>query len=79
LGAKNDLFNSFSSVGNTERSILENITEIVNTSLPISKVSKYYREVEGTARIAVLGYVTFTNSAKDVSICGVMYGCMITI
>ena len=54
-------------VGNTERSILENISEIVNSSLPITKVAKYYQEVEGASRTVVLGYVEFTNSTKVVS------------
>ena len=54
-------------LGNTERTILENIEDIVNKSLPIDKVTSYYKEVKGASRDVVLGYVTFTNEVKNVS------------
>ena len=54
-------------LGNTERTILENIEDIVNKSLPIDKVTNYYKEVKGASRDVVLGYVTFTNEVKNVS------------
>lgn len=54
-------------LGNTERTILENIEDIVNKSLPIDKVTNYYKEVKGASRDVVLGYVTFTNDVKNVS------------
>ena len=53
--------------GNTERSILNNIADIVDKSLPMNKVSQYYQEVKGVARDAVLGYVAFLNDGKTVS------------
>ena len=55
-------------LGNTERTILENIEDIVNKSLLIDKVTNYYKEVKGASRDVVLGYVTFTNEVKNVSI-----------
>ena len=54
-------------LGNTERTILENIEDIVSKSLPIDKVTNYYKEVKGAPRDVVLGYVTFTNEGKNVS------------
>ena len=54
-------------LGNTELAILENIEDIVNKSLPIDKVTNYYKEVKGASRDVVLGYVTFTNEVKNVS------------
>ena len=54
-------------IGNTERSILENVTNIVDQSLPLEKVISYYKEVKGASRDVVLGYVTFTNAGKNVS------------
>ena len=47
-----------------ERRILDNIGDIVNKSLPINKVIDYYKEVKGASKDIVLGYVTFTDSAK---------------
>ena len=47
---------------------MDNIGDIVNKSLPINKVIDYYKEVKGASKDIVLGYVTFTNSAKKVSI-----------
>ena len=43
-----------------------NIGDIVNKSLPINKVIDYmyYKEVKGASKDIVLGYVTFTDSAK---------------
>ena len=47
---------------------MDNIGDIVNKSLPINKVIDYYKEVKGASKDIVLGYVTFTDSAKKVSI-----------
>ena len=41
-----------------------NIGDIVNKSLLINKVIDYYKEVKGASKDIVLGYVTFTDSAK---------------
>ena len=54
-------------LGNTERSILENIVDIVNQSLPLNKVISYYKDVKGASKDVVLGYVTFTSAGKNVS------------
>lgn len=54
-------------LGNTERSILENIADIIHQSLPLNKVISYYKEVKGASRDVVLGYVTFTNAGINVS------------
>ena len=59
--------NVISILGNTERTILENIEDIVNKSLSIDKVTNYYQEVKEASRDVVLGYVTFTNEVKNVS------------
>ncbi|XP_078380442.1 uncharacterized protein LOC144663391 isoform X2 [Oculina patagonica] len=50
--------------GSTERSILANIQDIINKTLPPNKVANYYKEVEGASRDVVLGFVTFTNQVK---------------
>lgn len=65
-------------LGSTERSILANIQDIVNKSLPPNKVINYYKEVEGASRDVVLGFVTFTNQVKNVSTVAIIVHPVIT-
>ena len=46
-------------LGSTEREILKNFERIVEKSLPLVKVTKYYQECSGVAREIILGFVTF--------------------
>lgn len=48
----------------TEREILKNFEEIVETSLPLKS---YYEECAGSAKQVVLNYVTFSEQRKLVS------------
>lgn len=48
----------------TEREILKNFEEIVETSLPLKS---YYEECAGSAKQVVLNYVTFFEQRKLVS------------
>lgn len=50
--------------GSTEREILKNFEEIVETSLPLKS---YYEECAGSAKQVVLNYVTFSEQRKLVS------------
>ena len=53
--------------GSTEREILKNFEEIVETSLPLEKLKAYYEECAGSAKQVVLSYVTFFEQRKSVS------------
>ena len=53
--------------GSTEREILKNFEEIVETSLPLEKLKAYYEECAGSAKQVVLNYVTFFEQRKLVS------------
>ena len=50
--------------GSTEREILKNFEEIVETSFPLKA---YYEECAGSAKQVVLNYVTFFEQRKLVS------------
>ncbi|KAK3755534.1 hypothetical protein QZH41_019903 [Actinostola sp. cb2023] len=54
--------------GNTERKILDNAERIVTESLPIPKVVEYFKETSAAANSIVLGYVSFVNDEKQVSL-----------
>lgn len=47
------------SLGSTERQILKNFETIVEKSLPVHKVAKYYQECSGSGKQVILNYVTF--------------------
>ena len=53
--------------GSTEREILKNFEEIVETSLPLEELKAYYEECAGSAKQVVLDYVTFFEQRKLVS------------
>lgn len=45
--------------GSTERTVLQNFEDVVERSLPLEKVTKYYMECPGAARNVILSYVAF--------------------
>lgn len=45
--------------GSTERTVLQNFEDVVERSLPLEKVTKYYTECPGAARNVILSYVAF--------------------
>ena len=49
--------------------MLKNFGNIVERSLPIDKVTKYYRQCPGTGKQVLLDYVTFFEERKMVSRC----------
>ena len=53
--------------GSFEREVLKNFDTIVERSLPLSKVTDYYKQCPGSGRQLVLGYVTFFEERKLVS------------
>lgn len=53
--------------GGTERQILKNIDNIVNTALPLDKVSGYYQDSEGGGWEEVMEYLVFFQQRKEVS------------
>lgn len=59
--------------GSTERDILKNFEAIVEKSLPIEKVQKYYAECPGSAKQVILNYVTFFEARKSVGTNKPMY------
>lgn len=53
-------------VGNTERQILSAIKEIVEESLPVSKMTAHYKDPE-TAKLCVLNKITFCEARQKVN------------
>lgn len=51
--------------GGTERQILKNIDNIVNTGLPLDKVSGYYQDSEGGGREEVMEYLVSFQQQKE--------------
>lgn len=45
--------------GSTEREILKNFEVIVEKSLPLKKVTKYYQECSGSSQQVILNFVTY--------------------
>ena len=45
--------------GSTEREILKNFEVIVEKSLPLKKVTKYYQECSGSSEQVILNFVTY--------------------
>jgi hypothetical protein len=61
--------------GSTERKILKNAEDIVDKSLPLSKVTTYFKEVEGAANSVVLGYVSYVTDEIQVNIIYLHFSC----
>ncbi len=53
--------------GSFEREVLKHFDSIVERSLPIEKVKKYYNQSPGTGKQVILDYVTFFEERKMVS------------
>lgn len=53
--------------GSFEREVLKNFDSIVERSLPIEKVQKYYKQCSGTGKQVILDYVTFFEDRRKVS------------
>jgi len=58
LNCSNCYYNCYP-LGSTERAVLKNFEEIVERSLPLEKVTKYYKGSPGAAKEVILNYVTF--------------------
>lgn len=55
-------------VGSFEREVLRHFGSIVEESLPLEKVTNYYKQSPGVAKQVILDYVTFFEERKMVSV-----------
>ena len=55
------------SSGSMEREILKNFGTIVEQSLPLEKVAKYYQECNGSSKQVILNFVTYFEERMMVS------------
>lgn len=53
-------------LGSFERDVLKHFDSIVERSLPLEKVTNYYRQCSGSAKQVILDYVTFFEERKTV-------------
>ena len=58
---------TISYTGSFEREVLKHFDSIVERSLPLEKVTSYYKQCPGTAKQVILDYVTFFEERKTVS------------
>ena len=65
--------------GSTERQILRNFEEIVERSLPLEKVVRYYEECSGAGKEVVLNFVTYLEERKMVSFLRLICVCSYSI
>jgi len=52
--------------GCTERKILNNVSSIVKTALPVEKVAQHFMECKNTSKTVILDYITFVEERKKV-------------
>ena len=56
------------STGSTEREVLRNFEDIVERSLPLEKVARYYEECPGAGKEVTLNFVTYLEERKLVGL-----------
>ena len=54
--------------GSFEREVLRHFGSIVEESLPLEKVTRYYKQCPGVAKQVILDYVTLFDETKMVSV-----------
>ena len=61
--------------GSMEREVLKNFEDIVQKTLPVDKVTRYYKECSGTAKEVILNYVTYFEERIVVSLTCIIISC----